>query len=75
MLLIDNGSEIVGVLVDRVQQVHHLVPDDVEEAGVVSSDVSDFVLGVGRPRDSRGARANDDDIIILLDPQSILRQP
>lgn len=73
VLLIDNRTEVVGVLVDRVQQVHHLVPEDVEDAGVVSSDVSDFVLGVGRPRDARGARANDDDIIILLDPTSILR--
>jgi purine-binding chemotaxis protein CheW len=49
VLLVDNGEEIMGLLVDRVLQVYRLHEDEVEYATVMGGDTSDYVLGIGRP--------------------------
>ena len=86
VLLVDAGDEIIGLLVDRVLQVYRLDEDEVELAAVVGGDVSEHVLGVGRPRrirrateaDSIGNRfkreEEDEDILVLLDPGPLLRR-
>ncbi|MEM6958926.1 MAG: chemotaxis protein CheW [Myxococcota bacterium] len=72
VLLVDQGDEIIGVLVDRVLQVVRLAPDEVEGTAMVSGDLSDYVAGIGRPRSGRGREAVD--LLILLDPTAILRR-
>ena len=79
VLLVDSGTEVMGLLVDRVLQVYRLAPDEVELSGVVGGDISEFVFGIGRPRttrarDNRNALDADTDILILLDPTPLLRK-
>jgi purine-binding chemotaxis protein CheW len=80
VLLVDEGSEILGVLVDGVLSVVRLSEEEVELAANVGSDTADYVLGIGRPqvRASRGEDAElsgqRDEILILLDPQPLLRR-
>lgn len=82
VLLVDDGDEVLGMLVDRVLQVHRLADDEVEIASVVSGDLSEYVVGIGRPRQNRSGRADrasaDDtsrsDILILLDHMELLRR-
>lgn len=78
VLLVDSGDEIIGLLVDEVLQVYRLADDEIEFAGVVGSDLSEHVLGIGRPR-ARGAREREgvedpNEILILLDPGPLLRR-
>lgn len=78
VLLVDKGDEIMGLLVDRVLQVYRLASDEIELSGVVAGDMSEFVFGIGRPRnnrtrDSRGD-ASDSDMLILLEPAPLLRK-
>jgi purine-binding chemotaxis protein CheW len=73
ILLVDSGEEVLGVLVDLVSQVHRLESDEVELAGVVGSDLSEHVLGIGRPRDrGKPQDARGADILVLLDPAPLL---
>ncbi|MBX3246433.1 MAG: chemotaxis protein CheW [Myxococcales bacterium] len=77
ILLVDTGGEVLGALVDEVLQVYRLAEDEVELAGVVGGELSDHVLGIGRPRvrtrDGEGvAREAGRDLLILLDPQPLL---
>lgn len=84
ILLVDDGDEIVGLLVDRVLQVHRLSDDEIELATVVSGDMSEYVVGLGRPRHGRHGRADRTgpaslemaaaDILILLDHVELLRR-
>tara|TARA_B100001750_G_scaffold229282_1_gene224513 strand:- start:1996 stop:2559 length:564 start_codon:yes stop_codon:yes gene_type:complete len=81
VLLVDAGQEVVGLLVDRVLQVYRLEEDEVELAAVVGGDVSEHVMGVGRPRRVRRGSdevevrgEEDDDILVLLDPGPLLRR-
>lgn len=54
-------DEVTGVLVDEVRQVVRLAESEIEMAGtVLGGDVSDHVLGIGRP-------GGGSDVIILLD--------
>jgi len=82
VLLVDDGDEILGLLVDRVLQVHRLADDEIEIASVVSGDLSEYVVGIGRPRQGRAGRsdkseaaeASRSDILILLDHRELLRR-
>lgn len=82
ILLVDDGDEIIGLLVDRVHQVYRLSTDEVETASVVAGDTSEFVIGIGRPRASRHGRGDaapsgatvDADILILIDHKELLRR-
>lgn len=76
ILLVDGGSEIIGLLVDQVEGVYRLQEDEIEDAGTVSGDLADYVNGIGRPGRA-DAEADDevsDDILVLLDPEPLLRQ-
>lgn len=70
VLLVDNGQEVIGVAVDRVLQVYRLEPGQIEYASAMSSDLSDYVVGVGRIQQQLTADSND--MLILIDPVSLL---
>lgn len=72
ILLVDGGEEVVGLLVDEVFQVYRLQDEEIELAGVVAGDLSEYVLGIGRP--GGAAEGAEDDILILLDPDPLLRR-
>lgn len=81
VLLVEAGDdEVIGLLVDRVLQVYRLDEDEVELAAVVGGDMSEHVMGVGRPRattkrDEDGdAALGTEDILVLLDPGPLLRR-
>jgi purine-binding chemotaxis protein CheW len=83
VLLVDQGDEILGLLCDRVLQVHRLSEDEVEMASVLGSEASSYVMGIGRPgqRKTSGGRegkaevaSSVADILILLDPIGLLKR-
>lgn len=81
VLLVDQGDELLGLLCDRVLQVHRLSENEVELASVLGSGASSYVMGVGRPglrktqAEARaGAAASPHDILILLDPIALLKR-
>jgi purine-binding chemotaxis protein CheW len=83
ILLVDQGDEILGLLCDRVLQVHRLSETEVEMSSVLGADASSYVMGIGRPgqrkldaaRDAKTkAGAGDDEILILLDPIALLKR-
>jgi purine-binding chemotaxis protein CheW len=88
VLLVDQGDEILGLLCDRVLQVHRLSEEEVEMASVLGREASSYVMGIGRPgQRSRTANqaanqqtakseatAGDDQILILLDPIVLLKR-
>lgn len=59
ILLTGVGEEVMGLLVDEVRQVMRLAESEIEPASAaLGSDVSDHVIGIGRPAGS---------VVILLD--------
>jgi purine-binding chemotaxis protein CheW len=82
VLLVDQGDEIMGLLCDRVQQVHRLSETEVELASVLGADAASYVMGIGRPgqrkteahEESRADDGNDAEILILLDPIALLKR-
>jgi purine-binding chemotaxis protein CheW len=82
ILLVDQGDEILGLLCDRVLQVHRLSENEVEMASVLGTDASSYVMGIGRPgqrkQDARDVKvksaAGNEDILILLDPIALLKR-
>jgi purine-binding chemotaxis protein CheW len=81
ILLVDQGDEIMGLLCDRVLQVHRLNENEVEMASVLGSEASSYVMGIGRPGGRRAeaqqktkAAASDEEILILLDPIALLKR-
>lgn len=77
VLLVDNGSEIMGLLVDRVMQVYRLAEEEMELAGSVTGDMSEYFMGIGRPRGGRLGRDRDEsreELLILLNPVPLLRK-
>jgi purine-binding chemotaxis protein CheW len=83
ILLVDQGDEVLGLLCDRVLQVHRLSETEVEMASVLGSDASSYVMGIGRPGQGktetareakRKPAAGDEDLLILLDPIALLKR-
>jgi purine-binding chemotaxis protein CheW len=85
VLLVDEGDELLGLLVDQVLQVFRLREEEVELAAAVGGDIAEYVLGIGRPTTGRvGGRFStrtadraldkEGDILILLDPKPLLRR-
>jgi purine-binding chemotaxis protein CheW len=81
ILLVDQGDEIMGLLCDRVQQVHRLSETEVEMASVLGADASSYVMGIGRPglrrnetQGNKGLSTADADVLILLDPIALLKR-
>jgi purine-binding chemotaxis protein CheW len=85
VLLVDQGDEILGLLCDRVLQVHRLSENEVEMSSVLGADASSYVMGIGRPGqrtrggdNSREVRAKsaagNEEILILLDPIALLKR-
>jgi purine-binding chemotaxis protein CheW len=70
VLLVDNGEELIGVAVDRVIQVYRMEPNQIEYASAMSAELSDYVVGVGRV--PSGSSADAEDMLILIDPVSLL---
>jgi len=78
ILLVDDGREILGLLVDSVISVYRLRSDEVELSAVAGAE-SEHVMGIGRPKASRASRAEEvagtvDDLLILLSPEPLLRR-
>lgn len=85
VLLVDQGDEIMGLLCDRVLQVHRLNENEVEMASVLGADAASYVMGIGRPGQEQrkgdapeevraGHDGNDAEILILLDPIALLKR-
>jgi purine-binding chemotaxis protein CheW len=77
ILLVKAGEEVIGLLVDEVHQVHRLHEEEMELAAVVAGDLSEYVLGIGRPGrldEDEAAPGADEDILILLDPEPLLKR-
>lgn len=81
VLLVDDGREILGVLVDGVLSVVRLKDEELELAANVGGDTADYVLGIGRPQFKSTGRTTGfesalkrTEILILLDPQPLLRR-
>jgi purine-binding chemotaxis protein CheW len=81
VLLVDQGQEVTGLLVDAVLQVCRLRPEEIELSSVLGADAPGYLAGIGRPsgekRDDerRAARrtAEIGEILLLLDPSALLR--
>jgi len=59
------GEELIGLLVDEVKQVVRLRPQELEwTTSGVSSDLAEYVRGIGRPESG--------EILVLLDMQILL---
>lgn|GEM_PF-1064235 len=56
VLLVDAGLEVLGLLVDEVLQVYRLRDEEIEVAGATQGDLSEYVLGIGRPGAQRAAQ-------------------
>ena len=64
ILLTENAGEIVGLYVDEVRQLLRLTDSEIELAtGVFGNDVSEHVIGIGRPPGY---------VLVLLDLTSIV---
>lgn len=81
ILLIGNGAEVMGLLVDSVLQVYRLYEDEVELASTVGGDMNEYVMGIGRPkavrtlgRGTAAVRENENDILILLESGPLLKR-
>lgn len=70
VILVDNGEELIGVAVDSVLQVYRMEPRQIEYASTMSAELSDYVVGVGRIPSA--TEAAEGDMIILIDPVSLL---
>ena len=86
VLLVDEGEEVMGLLVDRVLQVYRLTEGEVEMASVLGDRSSSYVMGIGRPHSRRlkdvefvdeaipeGEQGKE--LLILLDPIALLKRP
>ena len=80
VLLVDQGREVIGLLVDAVLQVCRLRPEEIELSSVLGADAPAYLSGIGRPsvKSEDGRRvapraADPDEILLLLDPSVLLR--
>jgi purine-binding chemotaxis protein CheW len=70
VLLADAGTgEQMGLLVDEVQQVWRLAPDEIEAPGALGGEQPAHIAGIGRPAGSDGV------LLILLNIAPILQAP
>lgn len=69
VLLVDNGEELLGVAVDRVIQVYRMEPEQIEYASTMGTELSEYVVGVGRV--PSGSSTHAEDMLILIDPVSL----
>ncbi len=67
ILLVDRGTEILGVRVDAVSEVLRLTPSEIEAADVIGAGLAEHVTGIGRPGGQQG------EVVVLLDPLALLR--
>jgi purine-binding chemotaxis protein CheW len=74
ILLVAGADEVVGLLVDEVFQVYRLHEDEIELAAIVASDLSEYVLGIGRPGTGANSEQGEEEILVLLDPDPLLRR-
>jgi len=76
VLLVDSGTEFLGLMVDAVRQVYRLSPEEVELSAAVSGELADHVLGIGRPGAQRDQadHGGEASLLILLDPETLLRR-
>jgi purine-binding chemotaxis protein CheW len=81
VLLLEQGDEVVGMLVDRVLSVFRMRSDEIEVASTAFGDTADYVVGIGRPtawrlgaRGSATAAPDRDELLVLLDPKQLLRK-
>lgn len=72
ILMVDNGSELVGVSVHRVLQVVRMAPEDIEYSESSQADLARYVIGIGRPSGSNDDQASEETMLILLDPLTLL---
>lgn len=75
-ILLVEGGEVLGLLVDEVTQVYRLSPQEIEVANaVLGGNLGAHVAGIGRPR-IRGLRGEalqaGDEMLILLDLAALL---
>jgi purine-binding chemotaxis protein CheW len=83
ILLVDQGDEILGLLCDRVLQVHRLSENEVELASVLGGEASSYVMGIGRPGQTKAeaarqsktkSAADTEELLILLDHIALLKR-
>lgn len=81
VLLVEHGSEVLGLLVDAVLRIHRLKHDEIEPASVLGSDAPIYLTGIGRvqapmppPGGIRGtaSRGSAIGLLLLLDPDRLL---
>ena len=86
VLLVARGSEVMGLLVDRVLQVYRIREDEMELASVLGTDTSNYIMGIGRPgfydnqarvggreKVRSGEALARGEILILIDPLALLK--
>ena len=80
ILLLDQGRELVGLLVDAVLQVYRLRQDEVELAPSLGADAPPYIVGIGRRRplqveteDAAPQPMADGELLVLLDPNALLK--
>jgi len=72
VLLVDSGEELIGVAVERVIQVYRLEPRQIEYASSMGTELSEYVIGIGRVVASSSLGGGE--MLILIDPASLLRR-
>lgn len=70
VLLVETGEELIGVAVDHVVQVSLLQPDQIEYAGSMGAELSEYVVGVARVPSESSSGAEE--MVILIDPGALL---
>ncbi len=78
LLAATEDDETIGLYVDEVRQVVRLAESEIEVAqSALGGELSDYVVGIGRPRDIRftsGSSPGGDNILILLDLSTIVNR-
>jgi purine-binding chemotaxis protein CheW len=76
ILIVDGGSEVMGLLVDAVLQVYRLREQEVELASVLGSGAPSYLVGIGRPGAGADRNAREEhaaEMLLLLDPIALLK--
>lgn len=83
ILLVDPGSEAIGLLVDAVLQVYRLREDEIELAPSIGGDAPAYIIGIGRPGSAvtvdeteeaeAKPRERTEELLVLLDPIALMK--